>query len=79
MRGAQLVDALLEAGYLAPGDAEHLEKCIPQRLGVGVLAFGALPVSGKGGGARADFVPAQWHVLAPMANLNYFGLVHDAP
>jgi hypothetical protein len=45
-----------------PGDAKDFKKCIPKGFGIRVFALGARPLSGKGGGADADFVPADGHV-----------------
>src|SRR5690606_8854235 len=60
-----LLDPLLEAGYPPAGYPEHLEECVPERLGLGILRRLVRPLARERAGTILDFVPAQRHGFLP--------------
>ncbi len=53
----KFLDMLFEYGNPAPGNAEYLEKLVPEGLRFALLGSHAAPIAGEGGGAGTDFVP----------------------
>ncbi|MBP7764547.1 MAG: hypothetical protein KA113_05110 [Syntrophaceae bacterium] len=60
---SELSDRFFKAGDALAGDAEYVEKTVPE--GFGFRFFGAFPFPflGKSQGARFDFIPAQRHII----------------
>jgi hypothetical protein len=60
-------DRFLEAGDSAPGNAEHIEKLVPEGVLFCLLALFAGPFFGEGDGAVANFVPGEGHEAEMLA------------
>jgi hypothetical protein len=52
-------DRLLERRHSAAADTEHVEKFVPEGLGLGAFVLRAFPLAGESDGALADFIPGK--------------------